>query len=224
MDNGWIKLHRKLKQKGYYKRSAYVHLWVHLLLTANHSKKEFMWNDRIIILKEGQMITGRLALSKATGIPEATVERILNFLENEHQIEQQKTTKYRLITVLNWTDYQNRTEERSTNGQQADTYKNDKNDKKIPAYTGIVEVKESEQPHSVRKAENEKYESLCKWAENRSGVNFVNRVKQYSALKKAKLAGISITRLENRWEELEGETWREGFDWTSVVSSFDKKA
>ena len=52
-------------------------------------------------------------------------------LENEHQIEQQKTTKYRLITILNWNQFQTRTSEWTANGQQADTYKNDNNENKL---------------------------------------------------------------------------------------------
>ncbi len=173
---GWVKLYRKITLKGYYNKSQYVHLWVHLLLKANHAPKEFMWNNQIILVKEGQFITGRKELSKQTGISETTIERILSLLESEHQIGQQKTTKYRLITIINWKDYQqadnrnlekndinsensenrthNRTTEiennsnkyngnsiygkksdsktdnkRTTDGQQADTNKNDKNEK-----------------------------------------------------------------------------------------------
>lgn len=68
-----------------------------------------------------------------------------------------------------------------------------------------------------------KYDELCKWAEARRGFPFVSRVKQYSALKKARSANISISALKRRWEECEDEPWRDGFDWTSVVSSFDKR-
>lgn len=133
--NGWIKLHRKLIEKGYYKKSQYVHLWIHLLISANHRKKEFMWNKQIIIIKEGQMITGRKQLSKATGITQGTIENILETLENEHQILQQKTNRYRLITIVNWNTYQkiDSTSDNkvTTESQQSDTNKNDKNDKKL---------------------------------------------------------------------------------------------
>ena len=128
-NNGWIKLHRKLQEKGYYKNSKYVHLWVHLLLLANHKEHEYMHDGHLIMVKEGQLITGRTQLSVATGIPETTIERILKLLENEHQIGQQKTNKYRVITILNWKEHQERTPERTTNGQQTDTYKNDKKEK-----------------------------------------------------------------------------------------------
>ena len=93
-----------------------------------------MWNDRLVLVKEGQMITGRKELSEATGISEASIERILTTLENGQQIEQQKTTKYRLITIINWKDYQNVDSKvdnrRTTNGQQTDTNKNEENVKK----------------------------------------------------------------------------------------------
>lgn len=126
MENGWIKIHRQIVNKGYYKKSAYIHLWLHLLLSVNHQNKEFIWNGKIISVKAGQFISGRKELSDATGIPESTIERILKMLENEHQIEQQKTTKYRLITILNWKNYQESDNKRTTNGQQTDTNKNER--------------------------------------------------------------------------------------------------
>jgi hypothetical protein len=139
---GWIKLHRKLQKKGYYKKSEYIHLWVHLLLSANHKEKEFMFNGNMIIIKEGQLLTGREKLSENTGISESTVERILNMLENEHQIEQQKTNKFRIITIINWQNYQGDNDcgqqngqqtdnKRTTNGQQTATNKNDNNVKNV---------------------------------------------------------------------------------------------
>jgi hypothetical protein len=134
---GWIKLHRRIIEKGYYKSSKHFHLWVHLLLKANHKRNEFMWNNNLIVVKEGQFITGRKRLSEETGIDESSVERILKMLENEQQIEQQKTTKYRLITIVNWSDYQQNEQQieqqtnnkRTTSEQQVNTNKNDKNDK-----------------------------------------------------------------------------------------------
>lgn len=129
--NGWIKIHRKLLLKGYYTQSQYVHLWIHLLLIANHKPNEYMTNGKIILIKEGQLLTGRKKLSVGTGIPESTVEDILKLLENEHQIQQQKTTKYRLITILNWKDYQTSDNQPTTGQQPADTNKNDKKEKNL---------------------------------------------------------------------------------------------
>lgn len=92
--------------KGYYSDSHYVHLWLHILLKANHVDTEFLWNGSIITVKRGQFITGRNALVKETGINRSKVERILKVLEKERQIEQQTTNKFRLITVINYKKYQ----------------------------------------------------------------------------------------------------------------------
>lgn len=127
MNNGWIKLHRKLTEKGYYKNSYYVHLWLHLLFLASHSQTEFLWNGKIEKLSVGQFITGRKQLAKQTGISETTIERILKCFESEQQIGQQKTNKYRVITILNYESYQKVDSkvdsQRTTDGQPADTFK-----------------------------------------------------------------------------------------------------
>jgi DNA-binding transcriptional regulator YhcF (GntR family) len=134
MSEGWIKLHRQWLQNPIAQRPYYGHLWVTLLLKASHKKSEFIWNNKKRTLRPGQLVTGRKKLSEQTGIPESTVERILTYLEGEQQIEQQKTNKFRIITVKNWEKYQGCEKANSgtdskwtTNEQQADTYKNDKN-------------------------------------------------------------------------------------------------
>ena len=130
MENGWIKLHRKLLENPIMKKPHWAWLWVILLLKANHKENKMIWNNDVIVIKEGQFITGRKELSKQSGLSETTIERVLDYLEKSNQIGQQKTTKYRLITIVNWKDYQELDNKRTTNGQQADTNKNDKNDKK----------------------------------------------------------------------------------------------
>ena len=127
---GWIKIHRQLQDKGYINKPAYVSLWVNLLLLANHKEREVFWNGNLETIKRGQFITGRKELSKLTGIPETTIERILKVFESGHQIEQQKTNKYRLITILNWDKYQVVDNKWTTNGHQTDTNKNVKNNNK----------------------------------------------------------------------------------------------
>lgn len=145
MENGWIKLHRKILDNPISKKPNYLALWVVLLLKANHKEKQMIWNNNIIIIKEGQLLTGRKELARETGIPEGTIEGILTAMEqNQHLIEQQKTTKYRVITILNWKDYQasdNKTDNKpTTNRQQTDTNKNDNNDKKRETIKFLDEI------------------------------------------------------------------------------------
>jgi hypothetical protein len=125
MNSGWIKLHRKLLDNPMCNKPAWAWLWITLLLLANHDDDhKFIWDFKEITLKKGQFVTGRKVLSNQTGIPETTIERILDYLQNSGQIGQQKTTKYRLITIVKWNEYQEVDNKRTTNGQQTDTFKN----------------------------------------------------------------------------------------------------
>jgi len=146
---GWIKVYRSMKGGGWYQSSKHVHLWIHLLLQANHKEREVRLGGKDIIIKPGQFITGRKQLSKETGISETTIERVLtDFEKNGQQIGQQKTTKNRLITIINWGLYQG---DGQRNGQQTDNKrttnghkqerKNDKNErKKVKKKESFVET------------------------------------------------------------------------------------
>ena len=136
--NGWIKIHRQLKEKAYYKDSEFIHLWLHLLLCANHNNGEYLNGYEIIKLKKGQFVTGRKKLSLETGISESKIERILKVFESEQQIEQQTNSRSRVISILSWDKYQQSEQQtdssRTASEQQVDTNNNDnnkKNDKKI---------------------------------------------------------------------------------------------
>ncbi len=104
----YIKIMRELKEKSFYaKDSEKVHLWLHLLLSANWSEREELLGGRPIKCKAGQFTTGRKQLSIQTGISESKIERILTYFEKiEQQIAQQKTNTNRLISILNWEKYQ----------------------------------------------------------------------------------------------------------------------
>lgn len=133
--DGWVKIFRRIKEKSWYRKSEYVHVWIHLLLSANHKDKKNLVNGQEVILKRGQLLTSRKALEEATGVNENKIYRILKLFENEKQIEQQKTNKFTIITILNYDMYQKNEQEneqqmnskRTANEQQMNTNKNDKN-------------------------------------------------------------------------------------------------
>ena len=105
-NKGWVSIYRKLLDNPVSSKPNYLSVWVHLLLMANHSETSFIWNGKKQVIKEGQVLTGLKKLSEKTGVTQATIYRILKYLEDEKQIKQQKTTKYTLITILNWDRYQ----------------------------------------------------------------------------------------------------------------------
>lgn len=135
MYEGHVKLFRKIIKSSFYQDSQYVHLWVHLLLSVNWTDKRLKINgsDRFIDLKPGQVLTSRDSLSKATGINSSKIERILKAFESEQQIEQQTYSKYRVISISNWVNYQSseqQNEQQMNSKRTADEHKQEGKERK----------------------------------------------------------------------------------------------
>lgn len=104
---GWVCLYRKILENPIIcKDSDYFAVWCYLLLSATHKKTSALFKGEKIILLPGQLITGRKSIAKKFKIDESKVQRILKTLENEQQIEQQTSSQNRLITIINWYQYQ----------------------------------------------------------------------------------------------------------------------
>ncbi|MBQ7030797.1 MAG: hypothetical protein IJN13_00300 [Bacilli bacterium] len=107
MNVGYIKLYRKILDNPVVnKDNDYFKLWMYLLLMATHKERKIIFGSNMIVLKKGQLVTGRKRISNDCKISESKVERILKALEVEQQIEQQTASKGRLITIVNWDEYQ----------------------------------------------------------------------------------------------------------------------
>lgn len=116
MHTGYIRLYRRLRDHPRFGDPGWLSVWVFLLLNATHRPFEKLWDGRTVTLKPGQLITGRHAIAKATGVNPSKVYRVLESLKTEQQIEQLAGAKSSIITVLNWERYQY-SEQQS--GQQA---------------------------------------------------------------------------------------------------------
>lgn len=132
MSEGWISIHRKIKNSNWYKDSQYVHLWLHLLLSACYKDTDVKVGNNIIHLKRGQLLTSRKSLESDVHIQESKIYRILKCFENEQQIEQQKNRKYTIISIINYDMYQQNEQQfdcllnkkRTTAEQSTNTYNN----------------------------------------------------------------------------------------------------
>ena len=102
MEGSWLKLYRKLTEWEWYTDSHMVHLFLHLLIKANSSDK----NWRGITVKKGQLITNLNALSVQTGISKQSVRTCLNRLEKTGEINTQTNTRFTVITICKFDSYQ----------------------------------------------------------------------------------------------------------------------
>ena len=131
--SGWIKIHRKFLEWEWFNKSEAVHLFMYMLLKANH--KDGKWQG--IEVKRGQFISSLGNISNATGISVQTIRTILKKLEKTNEIELKSTSQFTIVTICKYECYQDENDETNkplTNNQQATnkqltTNKNEKNEK-----------------------------------------------------------------------------------------------
>lgn len=104
---GWVKLLRTTVDNPLLNKDPdHLALWIHLLCGAAFEPTPALLGGKRIVLQPGQLTTGRKQLAVNSRIQESKVERTLKAFENNHLIEQQKTNKNRLITILPWNEIQ----------------------------------------------------------------------------------------------------------------------
>ena len=134
-------MHRSLLSWGWWDDANTTRLWLYILLTANHKQKE--WHG--VTIKAGQLLTGRKALSEATGLSEQNIRTSLKKLESTGEITTKSTNKYTLITIVKWAQFQvtggganqQLTNNQPTTNQQVTTNKNIKNVRNKEIYNTV---------------------------------------------------------------------------------------
>lgn len=135
--SGWIKVYRCINQNWMMRDHAALALWIYLLTNATHQPYKVTFRGQLIELMPGQITCGRNQLASVLGISPSKVERTLQRLKSEHQIERQTDNRCSLITITKWCDFQVTGQQngqqtdshRTTGGQQADTKQEHKNNR-----------------------------------------------------------------------------------------------
>lgn len=140
---GWIKLHRKLKNWEWYDDINTSRLFIHLLLSVNHSEQKW----RGIVIKKGQLLTGRKSLAKQTSLTEQQIRTSLNKLKSTNDLTIKSTKQYSIIDLTNWNDHQQinqQPNQQVTNEQPTSNHKqecnNDKNENKNNTFLKELEI------------------------------------------------------------------------------------
>jgi len=147
MDSGFITLHRKILDNPLWKHSGLVHLFIHLLLLATYTQDRFIWNGKEEVLERGQLITGRYSLAESLNENPNTIYKRLKLLEKLGIINIKSNTKFSLITIIKYGEYQNKKKEGNsesnnkvtTKEQQSNTLNKVNKDNKVTIPVGEAE-------------------------------------------------------------------------------------
>jgi hypothetical protein len=122
---GYIKVYRKVMCNPLWYDPDLFRLWMYCLMKASHKERKILIEKQEVILNSGQFVTGRFSLQQEfnQGIPlrkqikDTTLWGWLKKLESMGNIDIKSSNKYSVISIVNWSEYQ---ESLTTEPQQID--------------------------------------------------------------------------------------------------------
>ncbi|HHC9711424.1 TPA: DnaD domain protein [Staphylococcus aureus] len=106
---GWISIDRSIQNHWLFKEKrtfSKFEAWIYLLMEANHSKAKVPIGNQIVTVERGQRLTSILTLSGLFNWSRFKVKTFLDLLESDGMLEVKTTSKYTLITIVNYDFYQ----------------------------------------------------------------------------------------------------------------------
>jgi len=145
LNNGYIKLYRVLMDKPIWRQSIPEHkaILITLMMMVNHAPEEWEWNGKKYKCEPGQTITSidKIQQMAGKGVTTQNVRGALVRFEKLGFLTNVSTKTGRLITVVNWGEYQGNgcvsnkainkevTKHQQRGNKEVTPNKNDKNDK-----------------------------------------------------------------------------------------------
>lgn len=219
MNRGYIKFFRKFNEWEWKTKPNTVALFVHLLLTANHTEKSW----RGITVKAGQCITGRRILAEKTGLTEQQIKTAFSHLQSTSDVTIKTTSKYSIITITNWEKYQDTNQQNNqqpTNNQPTDNQqptnnqphlKNDKNDKNDKNEEEIKEKKLKQKKEKIS-LDDLRVEHIAPWLQKKRQERIYLDVDEHRLLE-----------IFRNWCKSKGKTYqdyvaayRNAFEWKNI--------
>lgn len=149
MEEGYIKISRKMLRWEWYTDSNTKAVFLHCLLSANWKDGRFRGQE----IPRGSFVTGRKKLAEALNISEQSVRTALAHLQSTNEITIKRTPKGSIITVVKYDEYQTVNQQNTektannqpTTNQQLTTIEEYKNKKNIKNIYSTPRKKENEE-------------------------------------------------------------------------------
>ena len=141
MQQGWLKIHRKILDNFLWEDRPFSRgqAWIDLILIANHEDKTTIFNGNVVEIKRGQKMTSLRKLSDRWGWSITKTKKFLEVLQSEKMLTYKSNSKNTVYTIVNFNNYQEKQEYKNntkitqkenrnkTEKNQKETNKNDKN-------------------------------------------------------------------------------------------------
>ena len=126
MSRGWISLHRKILDNPILSRGrtySRFEAFIYMLLKANHKENKCVIGNQLIQVKTGSFITSQKKLMQEFNWGSTKLRAFIKLLENDKMIKIKSSTYATMITIINYSSYQNMQTENKlqTKNNQTDT-------------------------------------------------------------------------------------------------------
>lgn len=133
MAEGWISIHRKIRDNHLFKEKrvfSKFEAWLDLLLEVNHQDNKFILGNELVEVKRGSTITSIRQLCDKWGWSNTKVKKFFELLELDEMITHKSDTKKTLVSIVNYDLYQPKEKEKRHENDTKTTRSNHENDTK----------------------------------------------------------------------------------------------
>lgn len=142
---GWIKLHRQLKEHWLWKSEKRLKWWIDILITVNHCDSKVLIKGTLVEVKRGQSVRSLETWAKDWNCTKSAVKNFFTLLQKDSMIDTESIQITTRLTVLNYDSYQdqlyasetqkirseNASETQGIHKQELKELKNDNNNNKV---------------------------------------------------------------------------------------------
>lgn len=115
---GWIKVHRKIKDHWLWGSDHRLKWWLDILLTVNHSDSKVLIKGKLIECKRGQSVRSLETWAKDWNVTKKTVKEFFELLQKDSMLLYEGIQITTRITVCNYEDYQEQVNAKETKGKR----------------------------------------------------------------------------------------------------------
>lgn len=216
--NGFVKLHRKMIEWGWYSDCVVKDVFLHILMVATFKPTQYRGYD----LVPGQAVIGRKKMASELGFSEQQIRTALKKLESTGEITLFSTNRFTIATVENWTFYQcdedvsnqQITNKQPTNNQQITNkqphlknVKNVKNVKKVKNNIFKPPTAEEVKAYCIERGNNVDVDAFIDFYESKGWYVGKNKMKDWKAAVRnweRNRASKSVQSKEGRLDWIDG--------------------
>lgn len=115
---GWIKIHRQIKDHWIWKSQNRFQWWIDVLMTVNHADTKVLIKGSLIECKRGQSVRSLETWARDWNVSKKTVKDFFMLLQKDSMLVYESIKISTRITVCNYDNYQEVVNVKETNGKR----------------------------------------------------------------------------------------------------------